>query len=84
MMTRDDSTEGDRCEKCGRAACLSNSCEPCPFCEVERLVKALFTIRRLTIRRDGLEHVARVAVDAVLSYDEPQQPSGAAEPKEDE
>ena len=52
--------------------------------EVERLVRALFTIRRLTMRRDGLEHVARVAVDAVLSYDEPQQPTEAAKPTEDE
>lgn len=25
------------CEKCGRVSILHDSCEPCPFCEVERL-----------------------------------------------
>ena len=34
---RESSTEGISCAKCGRVYQPTNSCEPCPFCEVATL-----------------------------------------------
>ena len=39
---REDSQPGVSCEKCGRRYLLSTSCDPCPYCENERLRKLLF------------------------------------------
>ncbi len=36
-MPREQSNEGLRCEHCGGLYGPSSSCDPCPYCEVERL-----------------------------------------------
>ena len=38
---RAQSTEGILCDVCGRIYAPDNSCEPCPFCEAERLRQQL-------------------------------------------
>ena len=46
--------------------------------ENERLKGALFDVRSLTIRKEGLQHIAERVVHVLLPYDEPKQEAAKA------